>query len=344
MTEFISSTAQADSQMTQTENHSESLRYSEEVSGHYSGQRLDQVAAELFSAFSRSRLQSWIKGGQLTVDGMTRKPKDKLLGGEKLVLNAELEVEERWLPQAMPLNIIYQDEHIIVINKPAGLVVHPGAGVPDQTLLNGLLHHFSELATIPRAGIVHRLDKETSGLMVVARSLLAHSSLIEQLQDRSVGREYEAIVMGEMTGGGKVDKPIGRHPSNRIKMAVLDSRADQNKTAKEAITHYRLKTRFKRYTHIACKLETGRTHQIRVHMAYIKHPLVGDPVYLGRQRWLAGTDKTLKQVLIDFPRQALHAKKLTLVHPDTGETMSWESELPDDIQRLLLALKADQQP
>lgn len=334
---------ESDRLSTQAESHSDSLFYSEEVLDHHSGQRLDHIAAELFNDFSRSRLQSWIKGGQLTVDGMTRKPKDKLLGGEKLTLHAELEAEERWLPQAISLNIVYQDEHIIVINKPAGLVVHPGAGVPDQTLLNGLLHHFPELATIPRAGIVHRLDKETSGLMVVARSLLAHASLIEQLQDRSVGREYEAIVMGEMTGGGKVDKPIGRHPTNRIKMAVLDARADQNKTAKEAITHYRLKTRFKRYTHIACKLETGRTHQIRVHMAYIKHPLVGDPVYLGRQRWLAGTEKALKQVLIDFPRQALHAKKLTLVHPESDETMSWESELPEDMQHLLLALKADQQ-
>ncbi|MGH1440951.1 MAG: 23S rRNA pseudouridine(1911/1915/1917) synthase RluD [Cellvibrionaceae bacterium] len=334
---------ESDRLSTQAESHSDSLFYSEEVLDHHSGQRLDHIAAELFNDFSRSRLQSWIKGGQLTVDGMTRKPKDKLLGGEKLTLHAELEAEERWLPQAISLNIVYQDEHIIVINKPAGLVVHPGAGVPDQTLLNGLLHHFPELATIPRAGIVHRLDKETSGLMVVARSLLAHASLIEQLQDRSVGREYEAIVMGEMTGGGKVDKPIGRHPTNRIKMAVLDARADQNKTAKEAITHYRLKTRFKRYTHIACKLETGRTHQIRVHMAYIKHPLVGDPVYLGRQRWLAGTEKALKQVLIDFPRQALHAKKLTLVHPESDETMSWESELPEDMQHLLLALKTDQQ-
>lgn len=322
---------------------SETSFHSEDVSDHYSGQRLDQIAAELFNQFSRSRLQSWIKAGELTVDGMTRKPKDKLLGGEKLELNAEIKAEERWEPQPIELDVVYSDDHIIVINKAVGLVVHPGAGVPDQTLLNGLLYHFPELATIPRAGIVHRLDKDTSGLMVVARSLLAHTSLIQQLQDRSVGREYEALVMGEMTGGGKVDKPIGRHPSNRVKMAVIDrpTNSEKSSSAKEAITHFRLKTRYKRYTHIACQLETGRTHQIRVHMAFIKHPLIGDPVYLGRQRWLAGTSVELKEVLASFPRQALHAKKLTLVHPFLQETMAWESELPEDMQQLLVALKAD---
>ncbi len=301
----------------------------------YSGQRLDQVAAELFTDFSRSRLQSWIRAGQLTIDGRQRKAKEKLLGGEQLQLVAVIEPEERWLPQPIALDLVYSDEHIIVLNKPAGLVVHPGAGVSDGTLLNGLLHAFPELATIPRAGIVHRLDKDTSGLMVVARSLLAHGALIEQLQDRSLGREYEAVVMGELTGGGKVDKPIGRHPTNRIKMSVLERGA----TAKEALTYYRLIKRYTHYTHIACQLATGRTHQIRVHMSYIKHPLVGDPVYLGRQRWLAGTSTELKQALVDFPRQALHAKRLTLVHPHTGEILSWESELPADIQQLLLALE-----
>jgi len=326
---------------------SESSYHCELVGDNYSGQRLDQIAAELFSQFSRSRLQSWIKAGELTVDGMTRKSKDKLLGGEKLELNAEIKAEERWQPQPVELDVVYSDDHIIVINKTVGLVVHPGAGVPDQTLLNGLLYHFPELATIPRAGIVHRLDKDTSGLMVVARSLLAHTSLTQQLQDRSVGREYEAVVMGEMTGGGKVDKPIGRHPSNRVKMAVIDrptnrpTNSEKSSSAKEAITHFRLKTRYKRYTHIACQLETGRTHQIRVHMAYIKHPLIGDPVYLSRQRWLAGTSVELKEVLASFPRQALHAKKLTLVHPFSQEIMTWESELPEDMQQLLVALKAD---
>lgn len=316
----------------------ETVYSTQKVDHQYTGQRLDQVAAELFDNFSRARLQVWIKSGHLTVDGKKCKPKDKLNGGELLELTAVVEAEERWLPEAIELDVIYVDEHIIVVNKPAGLVVHPGAGVPNGTLLNALLYHFPELGTIPRAGIVHRLDKETSGLMVVAHSLLAHTSLVEQLQDRSVGREYEAVVMGELTGGGKIDKPIGRHPTNRVKMAVLE----KSPTAKEAVTYYRLKTRYSRYTHIACKLETGRTHQIRVHMAHVNHPLIGDPVYLGRQRWLAGTSETLKEVLVHFPRQALHAKKLTLVHPKTLETHSWECELPEDMQALLKALKDDQ--
>ena len=307
------------------------------VASHFNGYRLDQIAADVFGDFSRARLQQWIKAGQLTVDGVNRKPKDKLIGGETLALSVVLASEDRWLAQDIPLVCVYSDEHIIVINKPAGLVVHPGAGVPDGTLLNALLHHFPELSTLPRAGIVHRLDKETSGLMVVARSLLAHTSLVKQLQERSVGREYEAIVMGELTGGGKVDKPIGRHPSNRVKMAVLEN----STSAKTAITHYRLLNRFPRYTHVACKLETGRTHQIRVHMAFIKHALVGDPVYLSRQRWLSGTSTQLKSVLVAFSRQALHAKKLTLIHPDTKQELSWEAPLPEDIQHLLAELELE---
>jgi 23S rRNA pseudouridine1911/1915/1917 synthase len=307
------------------------------VEAHFNGCRLDQIAVAVFSDFSRARLQQWIKAGELTVDGANRKPKDKLIGGENLVLSVVLASEDRWIAQNIPLVCIHSDEHIIVIDKPAGLVVHPGAGVPDGTLLNALLHHFPELSTLPRAGIVHRLDKETSGLMVVARSLAAHTSLVKQLQERTVGREYEAIVMGELTGGGKVDKPIGRHPNNRVKMAVLEN----SPTAKNAITHYRLLNRFPRYTHVACKLETGRTHQIRVHMAFIKHALVGDPVYLTRQRWLSGTSKQLKSVLGAFPRQALHAKKLTLIHPDTKQQVSWEAPLPDDIQHLLAELELE---
>ena len=312
-------------------------QFSHRVESHFNGYRLDQVAAEVFDDFSRARLQQWIKSGQLTVDGVNRKPKDKLVGGEALALSVVLASEERWLAQDIPLEWVYSDEHIIVINKPAGLVVHPGAGVPDGTLLNALLHHFPELAMLPRAGIVHRLDKDTSGLMVVARSLLAHTSLVKQLQDRTVGREYEAIVMGELTGGGKVNKPIGRHPHNRVKMAVLE----HSSSAKIAITHYRLLNRFPRYSHVACKLETGRTHQIRVHMAYIKHPLVGDPVYLSRQRWLSGTSDQLKSVLVAFTRQALHAKKLTLIHPNTKKELSWEEPLPADMQYLLAQLELE---
>lgn len=317
---------------------SESERFYYQVEPTHAGQRLDHIAAEAFADFSRARLQVWIKSGVLTVDGQVRKPKDKLYGGEALQLELVLEAEQRWLPQAIPLDIHYADEHIIVVNKQAGLVVHPGAGVPDQTLLNGLLYLYPELSAIPRAGIVHRLDKETSGLMVVARSLQAHTSLVKQLQDRSVGREYEAIVMGELTGGGTVDKPIGRHQVNRLKMAVLGN----SPSAKEAITHYRLIKRFRRYTHIACQLETGRTHQIRVHLSFIKHPLVGDPVYLGRQRWLSGTSAALKKRLSTFNRQALHAKKLTLIHPHTGEEQFWEVDAPGDMRALLSMLEQEQ--
>ncbi len=316
------------------------------VSEGQSGMRVDQVATALFADYSRARIQSWIKQAAIKVDGEVCRPKDKLFGGEVLTLSATLVEEDRWQPQAMDIDVIYKDEHIIIINKPAGLVVHPGAGVPDGTLLNGLLHHFPELSTIPRAGIVHRLDKETTGLMVVARSLLAQAHLVKQLQDRSLGREYEAIVMGELTGGGVIDKPIGRHPTQRVKMAVLEREArvwtgdgpKTQSTGKEAVTHYRLLQRFVGYTHIVCQLETGRTHQIRVHLSHINHPLVGDPVYLGRQKWMSGTVEPLKALLASFPRQALHAKRLSLVHPYSGDTMEWETELPEDMKGLLADL------
>ncbi|MGS2717970.1 23S rRNA pseudouridine(1911/1915/1917) synthase RluD [Eionea flava] len=306
------------------------------------GKRIDQVATRLLAEYSRGRVQDWIKQSVLLLDGQPCKPKDRLMGGELITLQTELLEEERWLAQNIPLNVVYSDSDIIVINKPAGLVVHPGAGMPDGTLLNGLLHHFPELSTLPRAGIVHRLDKDTTGLMVIARSLLAHTSLVKQLQDRSLGREYEAVVMGELTGGGVINKPMARHPTQRIKMAVVDSSRSHGATpanhGKEAITHYRLLQRFTGYTHIACQLETGRTHQIRVHLSYIKHPLVGDPVYLARQKWVAGTVPELKVVLSHFSRQALHARKLTLVHPSSGDTLVWESDLPGDMQDLLASL------
>ncbi|MFT6102124.1 MAG: 23S rRNA pseudouridine1911/1915/1917 synthase [Candidatus Endobugula sp.] len=306
------------------------------------GKRVDQVATRLFEQYSRSRIQEWIKQESILVDGCSCRVKDKLIGGESITLNAELVEVDRWVAQDIPVNEVYSDDHIIIINKPAGLVVHPGAGMPDSTLLNGLLFHYPELSTLPRAGIVHRLDKDTTGLMVIARSLLAHTSLVQQLQDRSLGREYEAVAMGELTGGGVIDKPMGRHPTQRIKMAVIDGqsryKSGSAQTAKEAVTHYRLLKRFKGYTHIACQLETGRTHQIRVHLSHIKHPLVGDPVYLTRQKWVAGTEPELKAILADFSRQALHARRLTLVHPESGDTLEWESELPSDMQQLLLSL------
>ena len=315
---------------------SKSIQEQHIVPDDWSGKRLDQAAAQLFNDYSRSRIQEWIRQAYITVDGRSCRPRDKLHGGEELILSVILEEEERWQPQDIPLNIVHQDDDIIVINKPAGLVVHPGAGVADGTLLNALLFHYPELSALPRAGIVHRLDKDTSGIMVVARSLLAHTSLVQQLQDRSLGREYEAVVMGELTGGGTVDKPIGRHPTQRIKMAVLE----HNSAAKEAITHYRLMNRFQGYTHIACQLETGRTHQIRVHMAHIKHPLIGDPVYANRQRWVSGTSGDLQLTLKAFNRQALHARQLVLLHPQTHEECSWQAPIPDDMQHLLDELTA----
>ena len=296
--------------------------------------RLDQVAAILFPDHSRSRIQTWIKSGQLTVDGKTLKPREKLVGGEQLALNAEIEIQERWQAEPVELDVVYADDDIIVINKPAGLVVHPGAGTPGGTVLNGLLHHYPEVGTMPRAGIVHRLDKDTTGLMVVARSLTAHTSLVAQLQDRSMGREYEAVVTGVMTGGGKVDEPIGRHPTVRTKMAVSHA-------GKPAVTHYRVLERYRNHTLIRCKLETGRTHQIRVHMAHIHYPLVGDPLYAGRMRLPKGVHPDVAKALRTLDRQALHATYLELVHPKSGETMAWQVELPDDMVDLLALLEAD---
>jgi 23S rRNA pseudouridine1911/1915/1917 synthase len=298
------------------------------------GMRLDQVVAELFSEYSRSRLQAWIKSGDLTVDGKAWKTKTKVKGGELLRLVATLESETRWVAQEIPLNICYEDDDILLLNKPAGLVVHPAAGNPDGTLLNALLHYNPELAAIPRAGIVHRLDKDTSGLMVVAKTLPAHHDLVNQLQERSVNRQYEAIAVGVMTGGGTVDAPIGRHPSQRIKMAVVSG-------GKEAITHYRLVERFRGHTHIRVNLETGRTHQIRVHMAHIHYPLMGDGVYGGRLRHPKGASQPLLDALRGFKRQALHAGKIGLLHPATGELMEWEAEMPEDMRQIIQVLRTD---
>ena len=297
-----------------------------------SDRRLDQAAAELMPEHSRSRLQGWIKSGALTVNGKACKPRDKVMLGDKLELDAEPEAQVSWQAESISLDIVYEDEHLLVINKPAGLVVHPAAGHADGTLVNALLNHAPEVENLPRAGIVHRLDKDTSGIMVVARSLVAHTSLVDQLQTRTMGREYEAIVVGTLTGGATVEAPIGRHPRERKKMAVVA-------TGKPAITHYRLIERFAAHTHVRCKLESGRTHQIRVHMAYVKHPLVGDPQYGGRLRLPKGTTDELRDVLAGFQRQALHARQLTLEHPRTGEVLSWEVPLPEDMETLLAALR-----
>lgn len=298
------------------------------------GMRLDQVAAELFPAFSRSRLAAWIKEGRLTVDGRTVKPREKVTASARLVLQVSEEPMVDWQPQALPLDIIFEDEHILVVNKPAGVVVHPAAGHADGTLVNALLAHAPELEALPRGGIVHRLDKETSGIMFVARSSLAHKSLVSQLSERTVSRTYCAVCTGALTGGGKIDAPIDRHPTARTKMAVVSD-------GKPAVTHYRIAHRFKHYTQLQVNLETGRTHQIRVHMAHRKWPLVGDPVYGGRQRVPAGASERLMSALRNFPRQALHAQALEFEHPESGDWMEFETELPDDLVNLLEVLESE---
>jgi len=299
------------------------------------GARLDQAAAALFSGYSRVRLQQWIKEGGLLVNGRQLRGKDRINAGDALVLETELAVEETHEPEAVALDIVYEDDDIIVLNKPVNTVVHPAAGNRTGTLLNALLHHCPELREIPRAGIVHRLDKDTTGLMVVARTLQAHRQLVKQLQRREVEREYEAIVIGVMTGGGTVDLPLGRHPVYRQKRAVIEN-------GKEAVTHYRVLHRFHAHTHILVKLETGRTHQIRVHMSHIRYPLVGDPLYGGRLQIPRGCSNALVEALKQFRRQALHARRLGFEHPGTGEYMSWEAERPDDMQALLDMIQADQ--
>jgi 23S rRNA pseudouridine1911/1915/1917 synthase len=301
------------------------------------GKRLDVVLADIFPEYSRSRLKLWIEQGQVLVNGEMAKPKLKMSGDEELRLSVQsIESEENCVAEDIPLNIVYQDESIIVINKPADFVVHPAAGHYSGTMQNALLHHDASLAEIPRAGIVHRLDKDTTGLMVVARNLSSHKYLVDQIQKHEVMREYQAVVYGVMTGGGMVDLPIGRHPRDRIKMAVREN-------GREAITHYRLLKRFREHSHIKVQLETGRTHQIRVHMSHLHHPIVGDPVYAGRHRVPAGAQQELLDYLQAFKRQALHAWRLSFVHPVSGEDVTFEAPLPDDMQQLISLLQADLQ-
>ncbi|HHK1153638.1 TPA: 23S rRNA pseudouridine(1911/1915/1917) synthase RluD [Pseudomonas aeruginosa] len=315
---------------------SDMIQRAAEVPFELGGQRLDQIAAQLFPEHSRSRLAGWIKDGRLTVDGAVLRPRDIVHSGAQLVLEAEQEAQGEWLAQDIELEIVYEDEHILVIDKPAGLVVHPAAGHQDGTLLNALLYHVPDIANVPRAGIVHRLDKDTTGLMVVAKTLEAHTKLVAQLQARSVSRIYEAIVIGVITSGGTIDAPIGRHGVQRQKMAVVDA-------GKVAVSHYRVLERFRAHTHTRVKLETGRTHQIRVHMSHIGYPLVGDPVYGGRFRIPPVASQTLVQTLRELPRQALHARFLELDHPATGVRMRWESPLPEDFLWLLSLLRQDRE-
>jgi len=298
------------------------------------GQRLDQVLAALFPDFSRTRLQQWLRAGQVSVDGRSLRARDKVWGGEHITVTATVEVEVPWQGEAMPLEILYEDSALIVLNKPPGLVVHPGAGNREGTLVNALLHHVPELANVPRAGVVHRLDKDTSGLLVVARTLAAHTHLVAQLQARTVKREYFAIIVGVMTAGGTIEAPVGRHRSERTRMAVVQG-------GREAVTHYRVLERFRGHSYLRINLETGRTHQIRVHMAHLHYPLVGDPTYGGRLRLPADSSSALQEALRHFKRQALHAGVLGLIHPESGAALQWEAPLPDDMQQLLEALRSD---
>ncbi|WP_249960769.1 23S rRNA pseudouridine(1911/1915/1917) synthase RluD [Histophilus somni] len=310
---------------------------SADIQPQHMGQRLDQTLAELFPDYSRSRLKTWIEGDLVKVNGeIINVARTKVYGGELVEICVEIEEESRFEPENLPLNIVYEDEHILVINKPKDFVVHPGAGNQRGTVLNALLYHYPKIVEVPRAGIVHRLDKDTTGLMVVAKTIPAQTKLVQDLQKRKIIREYEAVAFGVMTQGGKVDQPMSRHPTKRTQMAV-------HPLGKPAVTHYRIMERFRNYTRLRLRLETGRTHQIRVHMAHISHPLLGDQTYGGRPRPPKNASEEFMQVMRDFKRQALHAIMLRLTHPITGEIMEWEVPLPDDFVTLINALKADYQ-
>jgi 23S rRNA pseudouridine1911/1915/1917 synthase len=299
------------------------------------GKRFDQTLAEMFPEYSRSRIKEWILAGHVTLNGaILIIPREKMFGGEVIKISTEVEGDVRFEPQNIPLNIVYEDDDIIVINKPAGFVVHPGAGNPDGTVLNALLYHCPQLDVVPRAGIVHRLDKDTTGLMVIAKTIAAQTNLVDAIQEREITREYEAIANGLMTAGGMVDEPIGRHSTKRTHMAV-------SPFGRPSVTHYRVMEKFRLHTRLRLRLETGRTHQIRVHMAHITHPLIGDPNYGGRPRPPKNATENLRDLLRSFKRQALHAAMLSLFHPITGEEMTWHAPIPDDMVNLTNVLRED---
>jgi 23S rRNA pseudouridine1911/1915/1917 synthase len=299
-----------------------------------SGQRLDQALAGLLPDYSRSRLKTWIESGEVLVDGAVRRPRDKVQGGETVTVAAELAEQSAAEAQDIPLQVVHEDQHVYIVNKPAGLVVHPGAGNPDWTLQNALLARDPALAALPRAGIVHRLDKDTSGLLIIARTLPAHTALVRMLEEREIHREYEAICRGVMTAGGTIDAPIDRHPTDRVRMAIRQG-------GRASVTHYRVIRRFRAHTHVRVQLETGRTHQIRVHLAHADYPIVGDRVYGGRLALPRGCSDELRLALREFPRQALHAARLQLAHPVTGKPLEAQAPLPQDMQDLVAALAAD---
>ncbi len=314
----------------------ERIRASAKAGNGHAGMRLDQVAALLFTDYSRARLQKWIRNGELTVDGRVAKATRRLSGSENLVLDAHAERQGTVQAQDIPLDVIHADEDLIVVNKPAGLVVHPAAGNPDGTLQNALLNFDEKLAVLPRSGIVHRLDKDTSGVLVVARSMRAHNSLVDQLQTRKMGRVYRAVATGDIMVGGTVNAPIGRHPKDRKRMAVVAS-------GKPAVSHYRVLQRFNGICYVEVSLESGRTHQIRVHMAHIGFPLAGDRVYGRNLKLKRGVPVELVDAVRSFPRQALHAHRLSLVHPAGLQPATFEAPLPEDFLHLLAQLQAGTQ-
>lgn len=302
------------------------------------GHRLDQALALLCQEFSRAHLQQWIRQGEVRVNGeVVLRPSSKVIQEQQIIIDAKLPERENWSAQKIDLNIVYEDQELMIINKPAGWVVHPGAGNLDQTLVNSLLHHDPNLAMVPRAGLIHRLDKDTSGLLVVARNISSHDYLVRALQAREIERIYQAVVYGQLISGGTIEAAIGRHPRQRTKMSV------KTHGGKPAVTHYRIITRFQHHTHVKVQLETGRTHQIRIHFAHIKHPVVGDPIY-GKKLLPPGKQNPkLINILKHFNRQALHASQLSLRHPSTDEWMTWQAPLPQDMQELLQVLTENEE-
>ena len=304
------------------------------VPAELAGKRLDQALARMFPDYSRSRIKEWINAGHVQVDDRPAKPRLKLLGGERIALAAVLETRGEAEPEEMPIEVTYEDDAVLLVNKPAGLVVHPGAGHPTGTLQNGLLHYLPELEKLPRAGLVHRIDKDTSGLLIVAKTVSAHQYLVRALEDRQIQREYQAICCGRLTAGGTISEPIGRHPIDRVRMAVRPK-------GKPAVTHYRVIARYRGFTHVRVKLETGRTHQIRVHFAHSGFALLGDPIYGRRLNVPKGTSEEVAMLLRAFKRQALHAGRVSFLHPNTGQALEQSQALPEDMVSLIAALSAD---
>ena len=326
----------ADSDLNEEGSQATLVEREVEVPPALGGMRLDQAAAELLDGFSRTRLTEWIKAGSLTLDGAHARPRDPVSAGQRIGLQTRLEAQLASAPEDIPLALLYEDAHLIVVNKPPGLVVHPGAGNPGGTLLNALLHHDPRLAELPRAGLVHRLDKDTSGALVVARTLQAHAKLVAQLAERDIHRRYEAVVQGAMVAGGTVEAAIDRHPRDRLKMAVREE-------GRPSITHYRVRERFRAHTLLQVTLETGRTHQIRVHMAHIRHPIVGDALYGSGLKLPRGAGAELTEALRGFRRQALHAERLEFEHPVVSGTVAVDAPRPPDLEALVRALHKDRQ-